>query len=227
MNQLAQWMNQNGIGQEALAVLKQMMGGAAAGPAVALPEGGGEGGALRPGSGEGAAVGASKQHAGKGGKGAAGPGAAGAAGAAATTPSQQQQQQQARAGTSSRGANAALFDEDEDDVDLSSEGDEDDEDDEGGSKKNNRVGGGAGKRLRYEDLQAQFGKGLKVRVRWGGVQCLGCASGIAICQYAVRCMPVLCACLVRCVFVLPLHPPHAAIFSRRRRPQTLASVRPR
>jgi hypothetical protein len=48
------------------------------------------------------------------------------------------------------------------DDDISSGGEDDDSDGElRGDKGCNRVGGGAGKRLRFEDLQAQFGLGLK------------------------------------------------------------------
>ncbi|KAG1674596.1 hypothetical protein FOA52_001845 [Chlamydomonas sp. UWO 241] len=48
---------------------------------------------------------------------------------------------------------------DDDDVGGEDEGGDDDDDGEGGN--GNRVAGGAGRRLRYEDLQAQFGLGLK------------------------------------------------------------------
>ncbi|KAJ9508453.1 hypothetical protein QJQ45_011983 [Haematococcus lacustris] len=41
------------------------------------------------------------------------------------------------------------------------EGEDDGSDSQGAGVHNNRVGGGAGKRLRFEDLQAQFGLGLK------------------------------------------------------------------
>ncbi|GIL42749.1 hypothetical protein Vafri_148 [Volvox africanus] len=52
---------------------------------------------------------------------------------------------------------------DGDGEDISSGGEEDESDEErsGSLRNNNRVGGGAGKRLRFEDLQAQFGLGLK------------------------------------------------------------------
>uniref|UniRef100_A0A6S8MYT5 RWP-RK domain-containing protein n=1 Tax=Dunaliella tertiolecta TaxID=3047 RepID=A0A6S8MYT5_DUNTE len=56
--------------------------------------------------------------------------------------------------------------EEEDDIggDVGASSDEDEDDEVRGSKggrDNNRVAGGAGKRLRFEDLQAQFGLGLK------------------------------------------------------------------
>ncbi|GAX79766.1 hypothetical protein CEUSTIGMA_g7207.t1, partial [Chlamydomonas eustigma] len=58
-------------------------------------------------------------------------------------------------------AGAAALPTDADD-DISSGGEDEDSDGEQrGDKGCNRVGGGAGKRLRYEDLQAQFGLGLK------------------------------------------------------------------